>query len=117
MSGWGWRVLGFGVCLAASSLLSILFHGTPLKSFLPFLFLRVIFFVALRFGSAPGIQGTIGAAIVFAEFLFEPMFSLRVSDSVQPDHLIWMLIIGIAASEILGVQPKRPGRTKDPSEV
>jgi hypothetical protein len=34
-----------------------------------------------KFESAPGILGTIGAAIVFAEFLFDPAFGLRVSDS------------------------------------
>ncbi len=43
---------------------------------------------SLGFGSASGILGTIGAAIVFAELLFEPAFSLRVSDSVQRNNLV-----------------------------
>ncbi len=49
---------------------------------LPLLFLAIIVFVAVRFGSTAGILGTIGAAAVFAEFLFEPTSSWRVDDSV-----------------------------------
>jgi integral membrane sensor domain MASE1 len=108
MRKWDWRALGAGLCLAAAGFLTLVFRGSPLKGFLPFLFLGIIVFVAVRFGSASGILGTIGAAIVFAEFLFEPAFGLRVSDSVQRDNLVWMVIIGIAASEILGVQPRSP---------
>jgi len=107
---------GIGLCLVAAGFLALVFRESsfgrsPFTSFLPFLFLAIIVFIAARFGSVPGILGTIGAAIVFAEFLFEPAFSLRVHDSAQRNSLIWMVIVGIAVSEILGVAPK----TSNPS--
>jgi two-component system, OmpR family, sensor histidine kinase KdpD len=106
MSNWYSRIGGVGLCLVAAGLSTWVFHGMLFKSFLPFLFLPIVVFVATRFGSWPGILGTLGGAAIFATFLFEPAFSLRVSDSVQKDNLVWMVIIGIVASEILGVLPK-----------
>jgi K+-sensing histidine kinase KdpD len=100
--------LGTALCLSAAGIAAFAFRSVPLKSFLPLLFLSVVLLVALRFGTAAGILGTIGAAIIFAEFLFDPMLSIRVSESSQRDHLVWMVIIGIAMSELIGIQPKPP---------
>jgi hypothetical protein len=44
---------------------------------------------------------------------FAPVFSLRVSDSVQRNSLVWMVIIGIIISEFLGVQPNNPSHRVD----
>jgi integral membrane sensor domain MASE1 len=106
------RIGSIVLCLAAAGLSALAFRVSPYKSFLPLLFLPIIVFVAVRFGSAPGILGTIGAAALFAEFLFEPTSSWRVDDSVQRSNLIWMVIIGIAASEIGGARPKNGGTKK-----
>jgi integral membrane sensor domain MASE1 len=121
MGKWYSRVGSIVLCLAAAGLSALAFRVSPYKSFLPFVFLAIIVFVAARFGSTAGILGTIGAAIIFAEFLFAPTFSLRVTESVQRDNLVWMVIIGIAVSEILGVQPKSHthsnGHGRDSSSV
>jgi K+-sensing histidine kinase KdpD len=72
------------------------------KTFLPFFFLGVIILIAIRFGNRAGIVGTLAAALVFATFLFEPTLSPLVEDTAARDHLIWMLLIGIILSDLLG---------------
>src|SRR6266496_440916 len=62
------RIGSIVLCLAAAGLSALAFRVSPYKSFLPLLFLAIIVFVAVRFGSTAGILGTIGAAAVFAEF-------------------------------------------------
>jgi len=58
--------------------------------------------VAIRFGKAAGIIGTFAAALVFAVFLFRPTLSPLVEDVSARDHLIWMLLIGVILSDLLG---------------
>jgi K+-sensing histidine kinase KdpD len=70
------------------------------------LFLGIIVLVAIRFGVLAGIFGTITAALIFAVFLFEPRLSLAVQDSVAKSNLIWMLVAGIAISELVGHQSR-----------
>jgi len=106
MRKWYWGLGSIALCLVTAGVFALAFRASSYKSFLPFVFVGVIVLVAKRFGSWPGILGTLGAAGVFAVFLFEPAFSLRVSDTAQRTNLIWMVIIGIVASEILGLQPK-----------
>ena len=111
MRKWYWGVGGMSLCFASAGVLVFAFRASPFKAFLPFLFLAIIGLVATRFGSWPGILGTLGVAGVFAGFLFEPAFSLRVSDTAQKSNLVWMVIIGIVVSEILGVRPKSVPRS------
>jgi K+-sensing histidine kinase KdpD len=106
MRKWYWGLVGIALCFSSAGVFVLAFRASPFKSFLPFLFLAIIGLVARRFGSWPGILGTLGVAGVFAEFLFKPAFSLRVSDTAQRSNLVWMVIIGIVISEILGVRPK-----------
>jgi len=103
-------VLGAVLCLVAAFIATFALRGTPLKDFLPLMYLGVVILVALRCGSSAGIIGTLVAALTFAEFLFDPLLSIRVSDLGQRNHLIWMVIIGIAASELLGREPKIASR-------
>ena len=107
MGKWYWRLGSVALCFAAAGLLALGFHASSHKILLPFLFLSIITLVAARFGSWPGIVGTFGAAGIFAVFLFEPVFSLRVSDTAQRSNLIWMAVIGLVVSELLGVRPTR----------
>ncbi len=98
-----WRIWATVGCIAIAALLALVFHSSPVKEFIPFLFIPVIALIASRFGTWVGILGTIGSMAIFATFLFEPGLSVQVSNSVQRDNLIWMVIGGIALSEILGV--------------
>ena len=94
--------VGAGCCAIAAAGLSPVVSQTPLASFAPLIFLVVIFLVAARFGNYAGMIGTIVAALIFELFLFEPRFSLLVDDAASRDHLIWMVVIGVAVSDLLG---------------
>lgn len=74
----------------------------------------IVVVVAMRFGSAAGILGTLGAAVIFAGFLFHPLMSMKVSEAAERSNLIWMIIGGISASELVGIHPKKPTRGDDP---
>jgi Domain of unknown function (DUF4118) len=93
--------LGTIFCTAFAAMLIPLFYSTSIKTFLPFPFLLVIIVVALRFGRAAGVLGTIATTLLFAAFLYEPSPSLAVSDPASRNHLIWMLIIGLLISDLL----------------
>ena len=91
-----WRISGTVACMVIAALLALVSRNSPSKEFIPFLFIPVIALIASRFGTWAGILGTIGSTVIFAVFLFEPGFSIR-------DNLVWMLIGGVASSEVLGV--------------
>src|SRR6266568_89955 len=107
-----WIYVGTGIilCSAAAAALTalMLISRSPVRTFLPLMFLLVILLVALRFGSVAGMLGTVASAIIFAEFLFDPRFSLVVRDSAGRSNLIWMLIAGVALSELFGRRPTEP---------
>ena len=94
--------LGAGCCAIAAAGLTPVISQTPFTSFAPLVFLLVIFFVAARFGNFAGMLGTVTAALVFEFFLFEPRFSLMIDDAASRNHLIWMIVIGIVISDLLG---------------
>ena len=100
--GWLRSSLGAASCTAVAACVTPVFSGSELRSVVPFLFLLVILYVALRFGNIAGILGTICAALVFEIFLFEPRLSLSISSPAARNHLISMVILGICVSEILG---------------
>jgi K+-sensing histidine kinase KdpD len=78
-----------------------LFNDSSFARLLPLLFLGVIVFVAIRFGSVAGILGTLAAGLIFAIFLFQPTPSPFVEDPISRNHLVWMLLIGVVVSELL----------------
>jgi len=100
MSHWGACSLGTICCTVAAACLIPLFNASTAKAILPIPFLLIIVLVAFRFGRGAGALGTVAAAFVFAWFLYEPA-GLAVADPVAKSHLIWMLIIGVAISDLL----------------
>jgi hypothetical protein len=100
MSQWGACSLGTVCCTIAAACLIPVFHASTVKAILPIPFLLIIVLVAFRFGRGAGVLGTITAAFLFAWFLYEPA-GLAVGDPVAKSHLIWMIIIGIAISDLL----------------
>jgi len=94
--------VGIAVCVVAAALVTVLFRHSSHSLILPFLFLAVIIPVALRFGSIAGIAGTLLAALIFAVFLFAPTPSLLVEHRIARSNLIWMFLIGVISSELLG---------------
>jgi hypothetical protein len=100
--GWVRSSLGAASCTALAGCLIPVFGGNAYRAIIPFFFLVVILYVALRFGHIAGIIGTVCAALVFELFLFEPTLSLAIENPSARNHLISMVILGICASEILG---------------
>jgi K+-sensing histidine kinase KdpD len=94
--------IGAGCCTVAAIGVTPVVSETPFTSFVPLLFLVIIIYVASRFGNFAGMIGTITAALVFSIFLFEPRFSLLINDTASRNHLIWMVIIGVVISDLLG---------------
>ena len=82
--------------------LTLLFYSSSFRPILPFLFLVPIIAVALRFGNIAGVLGTVVAALIFASLLFEPRLNLSVSNLAARNNLIWMVIVGLAISGLLG---------------
>lgn len=72
---------------------------------LPFCFLAVILFVAVRFGVLAGTLGTLFAEAIFAVFLFEPLHSVVVQNQIARTNLLWMFLGGLALSDLFGHHP------------
>jgi hypothetical protein len=102
VAGWVRTWLGVGSCTLAAAALVAMFWESSFRSLVPFVFLGVIAYIAVRFGDIAGLVGTICSALVFASILFEPRPSLAISNPVDRNHLIVMIVIGICASELLG---------------
>ena len=94
--------MGAGACAIAASLATPFFNDTSVRTLVPFIFLAVIVFIAIRFGSIAGMLGTIAAALIFSIFLFKPIPSPFVEDPAARSHLIWMVLIGVILSDLLG---------------
>ena len=104
--------VGAGCCAVAAAGLSPIMSQTSFASFAPLIFLVVIFLVAARFGNYAGMIGTIVAALIFELFLFEPRFSLMIDDPASRNHLIWMIVIGLVISDLLGAYAVREKNEK-----
>ena len=93
-------------CAAAASFLCIVLADSPFKAETPLLFLSVLLVIAARFGAAAGSIGTAMAALIFAEFLFEPIHKLAVNNLEARSDLGWMILGGLAVSALLGKSRK-----------
>ncbi len=102
MSRWVSASIGAGCCAIASAALTPIFKQSSFSSSAPLIFLIVIVVVAVRFGNFAGMLGTIAGALIFAVFLFEPRFSIEIKDVSSRNHLIWMVLIGVVVSDLLG---------------
>jgi K+-sensing histidine kinase KdpD len=91
-------LLGTLLCVVLAVVVAIMGQGKPGKAALPMWFLAAVMVIIFRFGSLAGILGTIFSGIIFATFLFEPLGRLAVHDEVQKDHLMWMVLLGLALS-------------------
>jgi|SRR5436853_6241054 len=103
---WVRPAVGVALCAVAAEGLTLAFDSTPFTVFLPLIFLGIIILVALRFGNASGVIGTIVAALTFAVFLFEPTLSLEVKNSAERSNLIWMVVGGVAIRACREHSPK-----------
>ena len=94
--------IGFVLCGFAASLLAILFWNTRHEILAPILFTFVVVGVAIRFGRAVGILGTLFGAALFALWLYPPFGSLHVSGQQARGSLNALLLGGLVLSYLLG---------------
>ena len=94
--------IGFVLCGMAASFLAILFWNSRFQILAPILFTFVVVAVALRFGRAVGILGTLFGAVLFAIWLYPPFGSLRVSGLEARSSLNALLLGGLVLSYLLG---------------
>ena len=92
-----------GVLLAsgAAYLLAAFFAGHAgheVQIILPLWFIAVLVALAVRYGMAVGVVGSLLSAAIFATTLFSPTGSLRISDLAARRNLAWMVLGGIALS-------------------
>lgn len=106
-------MVGVGLSTAGAWLLAHLFAGSAKGAFLPIWFLIVLVALAIRYGLAVGILGSLSAALVFAHFLFSPLGSWHVSDSIARQNLAWMILGGVSLPFLFA--PSRQRRTDRPA--
>lgn len=99
-------LIGVLLCASAAALVSLVFHSSPIKFVLPLVFLGLITVVALRFGIAAGVVGSLASAFIFAVFLFMPNGSLQVHNGAAKSSLGWLLMGGITLSFLFAPQKK-----------
>lgn len=90
--------LGSLICALAALGASVISAGHSWKNLVPLLFALVLLVIAEIFGARAGILGTVLAALVFASFLFAPIWSVSIASDSARSNLGWMLVIGIAFS-------------------
>lgn len=98
-------VLGVLLCSAAAVGAAAGVAHRPWRVFVPFVFVVIIVLLATRYGMAVSVLGSAATALIFAYFLFPPLRSFRVDDSVARANLAWMLLGSIALSFLL-LDPK-----------
>jgi K+-sensing histidine kinase KdpD len=111
MTGWAIRpgtLVGILLCAALSALTSLLFEGRASRTLVPLVFIVVILGLALRYGPAVGLFGSLAAALIFSIFLFEPTRKLQVQSAAARTNIGWMLLAGIALSYLLSEPPRTP---------
>jgi K+-sensing histidine kinase KdpD len=93
--------------MAALVTTKVFFHS-QLRVLVPLGFVAVLVALASRFGPIVSVMGAVLSAMVFAYFLFPPLFSLRVDDPVARENLAWMVLSAIAFSYLLFPPRKHP---------
>jgi K+-sensing histidine kinase KdpD len=89
-----------GVLLAGGAAYGLgqLFEAHHAKVFLPLWFVAVLVALALRYGMAVGVIGSLLSAAIFAITLFSPQGSLWISDLTARRNLAWMVLGGVVLS-------------------
>ena len=91
-------MIGALLCAVSAAGVSALAAGHAWQAWIPLGFVVMLLVVSAVFGTHAGILGTLLSAIIFAEFLFHPVGSFRVTNEAARSNLAWMLLLGISFS-------------------
>jgi len=97
----GRPITGALLSLTAALVAAKVFSHSQFRVLVPLGFVAVLIALASRFGSIVSVVGAVLAAMVFAYFLFPPLYSLRVDDPAARENLSWMVLSAIALSYLL----------------
>src|SRR5687768_4014349 len=91
------------ICAGLAAGVSLVFqnHDIEFRARLPFLLLIPVVLVARKVGEAAAILGTIGAGLVFAMMLFQPLGSVGVENKPARASLAWFLLGGMVCAHLL----------------
>jgi K+-sensing histidine kinase KdpD len=95
-------LVGASICSLIAVLASTAANGHTWRTMVPLLFISVLLFVSLIFGSGAGVLGTVLATVIFAVLLFNTKGSIQVADEAARANLAWMLLLGVSLSFLLG---------------
>jgi len=93
---------GFVVGTGAAALITALLRNSAAADSVPLLFLMVVAAVAHRFGTPASIFSLLGAALVFATYMFPPLGHVSVGDSAARSNMVMMLLFGVAVAYFYG---------------
>ncbi len=108
--------IAYGSLLAivTAGLIARAFAGSAHRLFIPVWFVAVVFVLALRYGPAVGVVGSLAAAWIFAHALFSPLGNWHVADNAARQSLAWMVLGGISLSYFFAPsRGKRTGNSAD----
>jgi two-component system, OmpR family, sensor histidine kinase KdpD len=104
----GRPITGALVSLMAALVAAKVFSHSQFRVLVPLGFVAVLVVLASRFGPIVSVVGAVLSAMVFAYFLFPPLFSLRVENPAARENLLWMVLSAIALSYLLFPPRKNP---------
>jgi K+-sensing histidine kinase KdpD len=88
-------------CAAVAWFFASLSRAKPWQVLVPVLFAVLVFALAIRFGKAVAVLGCVIGALVFAYFLYPPLYSFRVESEAARRNLAWMLLAVLVLSHLL----------------
>ena len=94
-------ITGALLSLMAALVTAKVFSHSQFRVLVPFGFVVVLVALSSRFGAIVSVVGAVLSTMIFAYFLFPPLFSLRVSEAPARDNLAWMVLSAIALSYLL----------------
>jgi K+-sensing histidine kinase KdpD len=104
--------IGTLLCASTALVLGLLFHSSRLEITLPLISLAVVIAVAVRFGVATGVLGSLVSAMLLAYFVYTPQHSLRVVNPDARANLSWLLLGGISLSFLFSPRREVAGKDK-----
>ena len=104
-------IVGVAWCAALAGLVAFVFASRASRALVPLAFVGVILAMAVRYGAAVGLFGSVAAALIFSTFLFEPLHNFGVQNPAARANVGWMLLAGIALSYLLAGPPQTPNKS------
>jgi K+-sensing histidine kinase KdpD len=106
----GRPVTGVLLSLMTALVVAKVFSHSQFRALVPLGFVAILIALASRYEPIVSIVGAVLSAMVFAYYLFPPLYSLRVDDPAARENLSWMVLGAIALSYLLFPQSFRAAK-------